>query len=192
MLYETSEAIVAGIGQGESEAEEALVRKYSASLLYVLRNRTKDDEFSRDIQQETFLIVLEKLRSTALKDPAKLGAYLHQTAINLFIGEMRKSGRRRTSADTELIEAVAEEGNQYAVLIRNQAAQAVRRLINEMDNERDRLILQQFYLDENDKERVCANLDLTYRHFDRVISRARNRFKILVEENMDSLAQDRE
>jgi hypothetical protein len=46
---------------------------------------------------------------------------------------------------------------------------------------RDREILIRFYLDEEDKDSICSSLRLSEAHFTRVIFRARNRFRELLE-----------
>lgn len=182
--YETNAAIVAGIQQLDRSAENAFVEKFAPRLAYILRQRTADVELAADLQQEAFIIVLEKLRDNALNEPEKLGAYLQQTAVNLYIGHVRRQARQQTASNTELIETLASERDQYQELVRQQAAGAVRGVIENMGNERDRTIIKAFYLDEKEKAEICDELDLSYRHFDRVISRARDRFRKLVEQNV--------
>jgi hypothetical protein len=46
---------------------------------------------------------------------------------------------------------------------------------------RDREVLVRFYLDDQDREKICRELGLSEEHFNRVIFRARNRFRELVE-----------
>ena len=183
--YETNADIVAGIRQGDIRAESAFVEKFATRLTYILRKRTADGELAADLQQEAFVIVLEKLRANALNEPEKLGAYLQQTAINLYIGHVRRLARQQTASNTDLIEALSAETDQYADLLRDRAADAVLDVIANLNNERDRLIMKAFYIDEKEKSAICAELDLSHRHFDRVISRARDRFRKLVENNAE-------
>lgn len=190
--YETNAAIVAGIQQRDRKAANAFVEKFASRLAYILRQRTTDSELVADLQQEAFVIVLEKLRASALNEPEKLGAYLQQTAVNLYIGHVRRQARQQTASNTELIETLSTEADHYLGLVREQAGTAVRNVIEGLSNERDRLIIKGFYLDEKDKSQICAELDLSHRHFDRVISRARDRFRKLVESdaNLASLQFD--
>ncbi len=186
--FETSEAIVAGIVEGDRLAEKAMVEKYGKALQFILERRTGNRENSKDLAQDTFLIVLQKLRTEPLKDPSKLGAYLQRTAINLHIGEIRKDIRRNTTADSELLEAFAKsEGDQYRKLVDERAKIAVKKLISELHNERDRHILTLYYIEEGEKEVICEELELSIRHFDRVISRARSRFRELIDSRRDEI-----
>jgi len=47
---------------------------------------------------------------------------------------------------------------------------------------RDREILRRFYLEEEDKDSVCRALAIDPGHFHRVMFRARERFRLLVEQ----------
>ena len=59
----------------------------------------------------------------------------------------------------------------------------VRELLQELKMPRDREILLRFYVQEADKEEICSELDVSPEHFNRVLFRAKNRFrKLLLEE----------
>jgi len=57
----------------------------------------------------------------------------------------------------------------------------VSQLLDELSIERDKDILRSFYLEEQEKQAICERLNLTSAHFDRVLFRARNRLKELIE-----------
>ncbi|HET9795823.1 MAG TPA: sigma-70 family RNA polymerase sigma factor, partial [Thermoanaerobaculia bacterium] len=57
-----------------------------------------------------------------------------------------------------------------------------RRVLAELPSERDRRILFRFYIDEDDKEQICRELSLTSLHFNRVLFRARERYRALYRE----------
>src|SRR5688572_32742826 len=101
--------LVARIGRGARDAEEQMVRRYGAGLLYLLKRRTRDAELALDLRQDTFRVAIEKLRGSALEEPARLGAYLRGVALNLLIAQRRKDTRRATTADSEAIEVAADE-----------------------------------------------------------------------------------
>lgn len=170
-------------GKGsDAAAETELVRRYSRGLLYMLRRMAGDPALAEDLHQETFRVVIERLRERGLEDPERLAGFLHRTGKNLFIGGYRKVVRRKTEGEIDGLEAVpdpAADPHQQAV--REEESALVRRLIGELDTDRDRQILYRFYIAEEDKERICADLDLSSLHFNRVLFRARQRFKDLLE-----------
>ncbi len=180
-LYETPALLATAISRGDKNAEAALYSRYYRPTLFILERKTGDPELAQDLCQEAFCITLERLRSQPLADPDKLPAFLHSTAINLYIAEIRKADRRKTYTNQDLLDGVVDSTqNQYRALLRERSGEAVRRLIEAMDNSRDRMLLYQFYIEEKDKAQVCADLGLTQRHFDKVLFRAKQRFKELL------------
>jgi RNA polymerase sigma-70 factor (ECF subfamily) len=55
--------------------------------------------------------------------------------------------------------------------------QSVRESILSLKNSRDKEILYRYYINEHDKDEICQHLDIDFRHFDKVISRARSRLR---------------
>jgi RNA polymerase sigma-70 factor, ECF subfamily len=174
--------LVRRIQRGDTVAEARLVERYSRGLLYMLRRTAGDPALAEDLHQETFRVVLERLRERGLEEPERLAGFLHRTAKNLFIGGYRKVVRRKTEGEIEGLEAVPDPmADPYREAARQEEAALVRRLIGELETDRDRQILYRFYIAEEEKERICADLDLSSLHFNRVLFRARQRFKELLE-----------
>ena len=63
-----------------------------------------------------------------------------------------------------------------------EAALAVRALLRELPQARDRLMLKRFYLDDHDKDIICQEMDLSEAAFNQALSRARKRFRQILEE----------
>jgi RNA polymerase sigma-70 factor (ECF subfamily) len=175
---------VAAIFQGDRRAEAALFERYYQSTLYILERQTGDAEQAQDLCQEALCILIERLRTQPLAEPDKLAGFLYSIARKLHIADVRKSIRRKTFNDQDLMARVADRSqNQLRALIQSRASAAVRTLIAGMDNLRDRKLLYGFYIEEKEKEDLCAELDLSLRHFDKVIFRAKQRFKELLLED---------
>lgn len=173
--------LVARIAGGEPSAETELWNRYSRGLLFLLRRRTGDPDLADDLRQETFRIALEKLRTGGLDDPARLAAYLRGIAVNLVTGDWRKRVRRKTSTDSEIVaEAGDDRSNPMDEASRQQIAAAVAGLLDELGVTRDREILRRYYVDEADKAQICGELDISQTHFNRVLFRAKQRFRALL------------
>ena len=180
---EVAADLVRRIRAGDAAAENEMVERYSRGLLFMLRKRTGDPALADDLHQEAFRIVLLRLRREELGQPERLSAFILQTAKNLFLGDWRKRTRRGEGADIEEAPEPADPApGQLDRVVREEDAGLVRRLIGELDTDRDRQILLRFYVAEEDKERICADLGLSSLHFNRVLFRARERFKKLLGE----------
>ena len=167
------------IRRGDRLAESELVAALGRGVRIMLERRIADQELARDVFQDTFMVVLARLRTEALDTPERLPAFVHQTATNLAVGAFRREARRRTTADSDSVEQVADPANPYLALSAAQQRAAVHRLIGEMSVPRDRQVLLRYYLDEADKATLCAELELAPEHFDRVLYRARSRLREL-------------
>ena len=181
-LYERSPLIALAINQCDMKAESILLERYYRTVFFILKRRGNDEDQARDLCQETFRITIERLRDKPLAEPSKLAAFMRSIAVNLCIAENRKAERRQTFTNSDSIELAAEQGlDQFAHLANERSADAIRHLLTELTSERDQKILYRYYIDEFDKQDICAELALNHRHFDKVISRARTRFKQLVD-----------
>lgn len=177
-LVDTAPAdLVRRIGAGDKNAEEQLVKRYQRPIFEILKNRTRDSELAKDLLQETLIIVLQRLRTRGIEQPDKLVAFMHRTAHNLVIGYFRKENRRNTHADTDLVEVQQDRSAaDLDLFLREEQAQLVRGLLDELRTPRDREILLRFYVWNQEKPIICDAMDLDGGQFDRVISRARQRF----------------
>jgi RNA polymerase sigma-70 factor (ECF subfamily) len=177
---EVATDLVRRIAAGDASAEGELVQRYSRGLLYLLKRLAP--ELADDLHQETFRIVLERLRRRELDEPAGLAGFLRGTARNLALAERRKTARRRTDGDDEeMAQAVHPAPSQLSAVLLDEEAETVRRLIRELPTDRDRQLLLRYYVGEEEKERLCTDLGLDSLHFNRVLFRARQRFKEILE-----------
>jgi RNA polymerase sigma-70 factor (ECF subfamily) len=162
------------------DAEVAVADRYRRGVLFMLRRQTGDAALAEDLCQETFRIVIERLRTKGLEQPELLNAFIRSTARNVAIGEYRKHARRKTDADTDAVErAGGPGGDPERIVGRAEHGELVHQVLDELNTDRDREILYRFYIAEEDKDAICADLGLSALHFNRVLFRARQRFKEL-------------
>jgi RNA polymerase sigma-70 factor (ECF subfamily) len=175
-------AIAQRIAAGDLRAESELVSRYERGVLQILKCRTQDLDLARDLCQETFIIVLRRLRSAPLDDPGRLAGFIAQTARNLLIGTRRQAARRMTAVDSEAVDAAVDDTvSREAQAEADSAASLVHRLLVELKSDRDRQALVRFYLEEEPKEQICASLKLSELQFNLILFRARDRMRSLLE-----------
>lgn len=169
------------IAAGDREAETELVLRYGKGVLYVLRRWCSDQQLAEDIWQDTFRIALEKLRESMISDPSRLAGYLRGIAQNLVTGDTRKKVRQGTSAQTDLVEKAQDHrSDPLTTLTRGQVQVIVRELLEELTVKRDREILRRLFVHDEDRTRICQDLQLDPQHFNRVLHRAKKRFRELL------------
>jgi len=167
---------------GDQQAEAELVERYSRGVTFILRRETGGASVADDLYQETFRIALEKIRRGDLREPEKLPGFVCGIARNLVIDYFRRAARQESLAETEEAPPLWRSApNQLDELLQKEKAALVRQVINELPSDRDRQILFRFYIAEEEKERICVDLGLTGIHFNRVLHRARERYRELYE-----------
>src|SRR5215813_10136342 len=167
--------LVRRIMVGDQLAEEELYSRYRQGVSFIIRRWVKTEV--EDLCQETFRIALEKIRHGEVREPDKLSGFICGLARNLAIGHLRPRPHWRPESQNEDI--IDRAPNPEEELLRQERAKIVRQVISEMSSDRDRQILFRFYIAEEEKEKICADLGLTSLHFNRVLSRAKQRFKEL-------------
>lgn len=183
---ETAASLVKRILEGQRSSEAEMIERYSRGLRFLLRRNTRNEQLAEDLLQETWAIALVKLRASGLDEPERLAGYLCGIAKNLASSERRRVQRQRTSTDSDIVDLIPDEAaSQFGRTSRAETCRHVRRLLDELTQERDREILTRFYVREEDKERICRDLGVDDTHFNRVLFRARQRLKdLLVREQL--------
>ena len=141
---------------------------------------TRDMELASDLLQDAMVTALNKLRAGELPNRDHLVGYVYQIALNHFRNHRRKD--RSHLSDSEDSSEMADSGRPDPAdsLGTAQCAGVARKLLQEITSVRDRELLVRFYLYEETKESLCKQFGLSDAHFNRVIFRARVRFRELL------------
>jgi len=178
---EIAAGFVDGVRRGDGAAETQMVERYSRGLRYLLRRKTRNTQLAEDLLQETWAIALVKIREKGLDNPGRLAGYLAGIANNLAIGEQRRVNRQRTAVNSEIVALIPDESESpFRQAARAEICKQVQEILADLKKERDREILQRFYVREEDKASICHRLGVDSVHFNRVLYRARQRMKSAV------------
>jgi len=171
--------LVSRIRAGDQEAETELVERYKRGVRIIIRRETGDAAIADDLYQDTFCLLLEKIRRGEVREPEKLSGFVRSVAINLAIGHFRRAGREIVTGTEEIASLPHPTPNQLEGLLRKEKIELVRQVLKEMPNQRDIQVLFRFYIAEEEKEKICADLGLTSSQFNLVLHRARERYREL-------------
>jgi RNA polymerase sigma-70 factor (ECF subfamily) len=178
----TGVRIAEGIRKDCDGAKHELIERYSPGLLYLLKRRIGDEESARDLLHDTFCIALQKLGTTDLENPERLAGYLRGIAVRVAFNALRRHNREPIAADQSIVEAIGDpEPRQFQKLSTDETKAAVDKLLDSMPVKRDRELLIRLYVYDQDKNEICQALGLDSLHFNRVLYRAKERFRKIVE-----------
>lgn len=175
-----SKQLVDRIVGGDSIAETEMVERYQRGLVLMLYNRSKDRSLAEGVAQDTWVLVLQKIRNQELRDTSKLASFITQIGRNQLIMRYRATAKHQCSENDEVDDLVDKQAQTpEQSLLNAQLGHTINALLDEMTRPRDRDLIRRFYLSADDKETLCKEYNLTDAHFDRVLFRARQRFKQL-------------
>ena len=188
---EIAKSLVKRIAEGDQVAERLLVERYQRGLKFVLmRSCNQDNALADDIGQETWRIVIEKVRQNKIKEPHRISRYIVQTGKNLVISHFRKSENKVATVvldDAENNEPIIQNDlNPEEMLHRYKLSLLVKKMVLELEQCRDKELFYRLYLLEQDKVDICCSLKLESVHFDRVLYRAKQRFRKMFQNNLDT------
>jgi len=179
--------LVRRIQEGDPAAESELVARFGHGLLLMLRRLVQNPALADDLYQETFALVLGKIRHGDVREPEKLAAFIRSTARNLFIADRRKEARYRAFDEGEeegpgpVPALTGRDPAPLARVLAEEEARQVQRLLGELRFDRDRQLLLRFYLSDDGKEEICTDLEIEPERFHKVLFHARERMRELWE-----------
>jgi RNA polymerase sigma-70 factor (ECF subfamily) len=144
------------------------------------QRKLKDRELAADLINEAIVVTLDHIRIGRPIEPRHVAGYVFKVGLNLLRNRQRNAHNRADlRADAKTLETLSECDDDVvqATQIRQKALQ----VINSLGSPRDREVVKRFYLDEDEKVVICADLGLTPLQFTQVMSRARQRMKLLFE-----------
>jgi RNA polymerase sigma-70 factor (ECF subfamily) len=92
----------------------------------------------------------------------------------------RRSARRLAPTTAETYQPSASAPGPFDHVSGEQVKRLVRKLLDELPVQRDREILIKTYLEDQDKSAICEALGVDSAHYNRVLFRAKERFRELL------------
>jgi RNA polymerase sigma-70 factor, ECF subfamily len=160
---------------GDAVVEEHFIAYFGDLLSLKLRIRIRSPQLIEDIRQETLFRVLKIVRSKGgVEHPERFGAFVNSVCNNVSM-EMVRAELRHERMESEA-DPIDETVNLDAPLINQQRQRQVEKVLDELP-EKDRELLQMFFLDERDKSEICNRLKVTEDYFRVLLHRAKSRFR---------------
>jgi RNA polymerase sigma factor (sigma-70 family) len=179
-IHDDAEQLARGILCGDKAMEEIFCQRYYPAVRRQLIAYTRDPVKAEDITHDVMLTLLLRLRSRGIDEPRYLARFVHQTARYSYFSWLRQPGNQQIT-----LEAIDDPAD-----IRDDAEQSLlnaeqRRLtldqLERLPVKRDREVLWRTYFAGESKQSLCEALALSNAHFDRVIFRARQRLRTVVD-----------
>jgi RNA polymerase sigma-70 factor (ECF subfamily) len=182
--------LVRRIVSGDLAAEHELVDQYQRGVRLIVARSSRDRSVVDDICQDVLCLAIEKIRAGAVREPERLSGFIAALARTKVIEHFRGlEARGAREARARGLQPAAPPDALEQVLARERA-ELIRAVLDELGSDRDRQILLRYYLADEEKLRICRDLKLTTVHFNRVLFRARERFRHLLRNRLSTRTPD--
>jgi len=182
---DTTELVRLIIG-GDRSAEADFVSRYARAVAILIDRTVRSPSAREDLSQVTFAMALEKIRKGELRQPDRLTAFIFSLARNVAVSHLRNVSKFRDWESTSDAENIPDPApSPLDEILKKEERRIVEHLLSELKVERDRELLFRYFLRDEDKDKICADLGLTRVQFNHVLHRALARFKELYERRVE-------
>ncbi|MDO4728699.1 MAG: sigma-70 family RNA polymerase sigma factor [Bacteroidota bacterium] len=152
----TDSVLVAKYIKGDETALATLIDRYQSKIYRFIYSKVGDREVSEDIFQDTFIKVINTLKSGAYNEEGKFLSWVMRIAHNLVVDYFRNSKKIPIQRDTEefsMFSIIADEvPNIESKLIDLQIKSDLERLVEELPTEQKEVLVMRIYQDLSFKE----------------------------------------
>jgi RNA polymerase sigma factor (sigma-70 family) len=136
--------------KGDHSAIEVLINRHRSKVYTYILLTIKNQQLAEDLFQETFIKVIQSLRSGKYKDNGKFLSWVIRIAHNLIIDHFRKEKQMNTlsndDSEVDLFNSKKlSDSNIEELIIHGQIRSEVRSLINELPEDQREVVLLRHY-----------------------------------------------
>lgn len=180
------EKLVQEIKAGEASGMEQLYKLFSRGIRFYLCRQLGPQELE-DKVHDTFLIVVHAIRKGDLREPERLMGFVRTVVrrqVAAYIDNAVHVRRDQTPLDTGFAIPDRNQDPEQQAIVR-QKADLMKQVLAGL-SQRDRDILERFYLKEQSQEQICEEMALSETQFRLLKSRAKARFGELGKQKLNS------
>jgi RNA polymerase sigma-70 factor, ECF subfamily len=161
---------------GDPTTERHFADYFGTLVLLKLRRRLRSAHLIEDIRQETFLRVLRAVRSPdGIRDPRSLGSFVNSVCNHVWLETLRRKDRDEPASD-DAASRRSPQPDPEDSLINKETEILVRRVIRALP-ERDQALLRALFLEEEDRDSICARFGVDRGYLRVLLHRAKNQFR---------------
>jgi RNA polymerase sigma-70 factor (ECF subfamily) len=171
---------LARLRDGDADTERHFINHFSNVIRLSLRYRLRSWQMIDDIRQETFLRVLNFLRSDrSLEHPERLGAYVHSVCINVMMESLRASTRHPPMPE-DAHQFPDRQVSPESGAVSEERKRMVRTVLAELP-EKDRGILRAVFLEDGNKDEICQRYEVSRDYLRVLVHRAKLKFRAVMD-----------
>lgn len=183
------DAYLDSLRKGDHRTEEHFVHYFSELIHLKLRSRLNSRDAIEDVRQETFARIFVILRGKeGVRNASALGALVNSICNHVLLEYYRSHSKSEAMEDASEMDIQSEDADVVDVMVTKDTQKTVRQILEKL-SERDRQLLKKIFLEERDKDEVCAEFGVDREYLRVLLHRAKLSFKSFYVKHMASSGQ---
>jgi RNA polymerase sigma-70 factor, ECF subfamily len=192
LFQKFDDAYLENLRKGDPRTEEHFYRYFNELIHLKLRSRLHSKEAIEDVRQETFTRVFALLRGKeGIRNASALGALVNSICNHVLLEHYRAHSRSETMEDASEIDIQSEDAGVLEEMLSKDTQKTVRQILSKL-GERDRKLLKSIFLEERDKDEVCAEFGVDREYLRVLLHRAKLSFKSFYVKHIASTGPSRD
>ena len=168
------------LSRGETETATHFIRYFTKLLLTKLQHRLRSREEAEDVTQESLLRVLQYLKKHGGIDcPERLGGFVSSVSDRVIL-EFFRNGRKFQQVPDNTPEPMERSLDAEFNCISSERKAVMQRVLGTMRTG-DRVVLEKVFLLEQNKDQICAELNIDRNYLRVQVHRALGRLRKALE-----------
>ena len=180
------DAYLENLRKGDRRTEEHFVLYFSELIHLKLRSRLNSRDAIEDVRQETFARIFVLLRGKeGVRNASALGALVNSICNHVLLEHYRSHSKSEAMEDASEMDIQSEDADVLDVMESKETQKTVRQILEKL-SDRDRQLLKSIFLEERDKDEVCAEFGVDREYLRVLLHRAKLSFKSFYVKHMAS------
>ena len=180
------DAYLDSLRKGDRRTEEHFVLYFSELIHLKLRSRLNSRDAIEDVRQETFARIFVLLRGKeGVRNASALGALVNSICNHVLLEYYRSHSKSEAMEDASEMDIQSEDADVLDVMESKETQKTVRQILEKL-SDRDRQLLKSIFLEERDKDEVCAEFGVDREDLRVLLHRAKLSFKSFYVKHMAS------
>lgn len=141
---------------GDEIALEKLIYKYKNRVYSFIYHKINDRDITEDIFQDTFIKVIQTLKSGNYREEGKFLPWVLRISHNLIIDHFRKNSKNKrveSTDDYNIFDFISDDSSSAEVqIIKEQILSDIRKLVDELPEDQREVLIMRMYRDMSFKE----------------------------------------
>jgi RNA polymerase sigma-70 factor (ECF subfamily) len=180
--FEFNTMYVRSLRLGDPSIEEHFVSHFNPILLRKLRGKLRSADLAHDLRQETFLRVLDVLRSDqGVRHPERLEVFVLGVCNNV-LRETYRQQKPLVQLQPEF-DLASNQPGPYACALAAETGSNVHKVLSRLPPNA-RAILNAVFLEEQDRDEICRRFGINRTYLRLLVYRAKKEFSALAQKEM--------